>query len=211
MRPRARAATVRFSEHENARSSPLRKNSAHSGRSSVFFANFSLRLVEPSAPGSLLAARSGRSDSRTRLPIHSAPCGTGRRTQRRHTRGAGSRDGGGQTGRGRARRRGRGGCAERTRRVHRAELHERRAREGCDRGASRETAPNASARSRRAIGVSPRRRASSAREIRLSIWNSTRNSARRTNDSLPRSRRSIFATFDFRDVRSSRRRGTTRV
>ena len=42
MRPRARAATVRFSEHENARSSPLRKNSAHSGRSSVFFANFSL-------------------------------------------------------------------------------------------------------------------------------------------------------------------------
>lgn len=37
MRPRARAATVRFSEHENARSSPLRKNSAHSGRS-VFFA-----------------------------------------------------------------------------------------------------------------------------------------------------------------------------
>lgn len=37
MRPRARAATVRFSEHENARSSPLRKNSAHSGRSSVFF------------------------------------------------------------------------------------------------------------------------------------------------------------------------------
>ena len=41
MRPRARAATVRFSEHENARSSPLRKNSAHSGRS-VFFASFSL-------------------------------------------------------------------------------------------------------------------------------------------------------------------------
>jgi hypothetical protein len=42
-----------------------------------------------------------------------------------------------------------------------------------------------------------------AREIRLSIWNSTWNSARRTNDSLPRSRRSrrrsIFATFDVRD------------
>lgn len=203
MRPRARAATVRFSEHENARSSPLRKNSAHSGVGPFLGVFRRCRLVEPSAPGSLLAARSGRSDSRTRLPIHSAPCGTGRRTQRRHTRGAGSRDGGGQTGRGRARRRGRGGCAERTRRVHRAELHERRAREGCDRGASRETAPNASARSRRAIGVSPRRRASSAREIRLSIWNSTRNSARRTNDSLPRSRRSrrrsIFATFDLRD------------
>lgn len=34
MRPRARAATVRFSEHENARSSPLRNNSSVSGRSS---------------------------------------------------------------------------------------------------------------------------------------------------------------------------------
>jgi len=202
VRPRARAATVRFSEHENAQF-PFAKKFRTLGPFGVFRVLLAARLVEPSAPGSLLAARSGRSDSRTRLPIHSAPCGTGRRTQRRHTRGAGSRDGGGQTGRGRARRRGRGGCAERTRRVHRAELHERRAREGCDRGASRETAPNASARSRRAIGVSPRRRASSAREIRLSIWNSTRNSARRTNDSLPRSRRSrrrsIFATFDLRD------------
>jgi hypothetical protein len=34
VRPRARAATVRFSEHENARSSPLRNNSSVSGRSS---------------------------------------------------------------------------------------------------------------------------------------------------------------------------------
>ena len=175
------------------------------------------RLVEPSAPGSLLAARSGRSDSRTRLPIHSAPCGTGRRTQRRHTRGSGSRDGGGQTGRGRARRRGRGGCAERTRRVHRAELHERRAREGCDRGASRETAPNASARSRRAIGVSPRRRASSAREIRLSIWNSTWNDeptihshVRVVRGDVRFSRRSMFATAWARLTDASRDSPSTR-
>ena len=120
---------------------------------------------------------------------------------RRHTRGSGSRDGGGQTGRGRARRRGRGGCAERTRRVHRAELHERRAREGCDRGASRETAPNASARSRRAIGVSPRRRASSrARNSSLDLeLDSTRTRARRRERFTP-SRRVVRG-----DVRFSRR------
>ena len=91
--------------------------------------------------------------------------------------GGGRCDGGGQTGGGRARRRGRGGGTERARRVHRAELHERRAREGCDRGASRETAPKARARSRRATGPSrPSSPRFSAREIHpsRSIWNPTR-------------------------------------
>ena len=173
-----------LSEHENARKFPFPRIDVFresGGRcfsllasSASEFSRFLLgcRLVEPSASASsLLAARSGRSDPRTPSSIQTAPRDTGRRTQRRHTRGAGSCDGGGQTGRGRARRRGRGGCAERTRRVHRAELHERRAREGCDRGASRGTAPATRARSRRAIGLFRVSALRAAREIRLSIWN----------------------------------------
>ena len=186
-----------------------KKNAAVSGRSSVFFASLSLRLVEPSAPGSLLAARSGRSDSRTRLPIHSAPCGTGRRTQRRH--GVGLCDGGGQTGRGRARRR-----ARRLRKEHDVSIvlsfmndeHEKVAIE-VRRGKRRRMRARALDEPSGFLRVAALR---PAREIRLSIWNSTRLERGRVvvNDSRLHVA-SFAATFDFRDVRRSSRSSRARL
>ena len=107
VRPRARAASNCASRNTKTLEVPLFRFDVSipnsSARSRPPSANFRFVLWRPfgvfsrfssaadsssrRAPDSLLAARSGRSDSRTRPPFQTAPRGTGRRTQRRRTRG----------------------------------------------------------------------------------------------------------------------------